>query len=150
MKSKKECFKFIIKITAVHVLTYMICGIMAMFLFNYSSSISELGMRDTHSLIVGLAPLFQIIRGCLFGLVFWLIKDTWMSRKNGWIIMWLLILILGVFNTPATSPGSIEYFIYYEIAPGTWMIELKGMIEILIQTFLFSILSFHFSKPRIK
>ena len=135
--------KFILKVTIIHVVTYIACGMLSMALFDYQSSVEQIGMRDTNSLIVGLAPLFQIFRGFLFGIVLWIIRDVFLSKKNGWLIIWIIILILGVFNTPATAPCSIEYFIYCEPALGTMKVELGGLIEILIQTFLFSILSFY-------
>lgn len=134
---------FILKVTVTHVVTYVICGMLSMVLFDYQSSVEQIGMRDTNSLIVGLAPLFQIFRGFLFGIVLWIIRDVFLSKKNGWLIIWIIILILGVFNTPATAPGSIEYFIYCESGLGTIKVELGGLIEILIQTFLFSIISFY-------
>ena len=99
MSEKKKIVPFILKVTVIHVLTYIACGMLSMALFHYESSVSQIGMRDTNSLIVGLAPLFQILRGCLFGVVLWLVKDTFLSRKNGWLIIWMLILILGVINT---------------------------------------------------
>ena len=139
MKAKS----FILKVTIIHVVTYIICGMLSMTLFDYQSSVEQLGMRDTNSLIVGLAPVFQIFRGLLFGVVLWMIRDVFLSKKNGWLIIWVIILILGVFNTPATAPGSIEYFIYCEPAAGTLKIELGGLLEILMQTCLFSILSFY-------
>lgn len=150
MSIKRECVKFVIRIALIHVLTYIVCGMLAMFIFDYQSSFSQMGMRDTSSIIVGLSPLFQIVRGCLFGLIFWIVKDAFLYKKNGWLIIWLLILILGIFNTPSTAPGSIEYFIYCEPILGAWKVELGGLIEILAQTFLFSVLSFHFVKPRTK
>ena len=150
MQEKKKMIHFILKVMVIHVLTYIACGMLSMALFDYQSSVSQIGMRDTNSLIVGLAPIFQILRGCLFGVVLWIVRDAFLSKKNGWLIIWIMILIFGVFNTPATSPGSIEYFIYCEPVSGAWEIELGGLIEILVQTFLFSILSFYFVKPRTK
>ena len=47
-----------------------------MTLFDYQSSVEQIGMRDTNSLIVGLAPLFQLFRGFLFGIVLWIIRDV--------------------------------------------------------------------------
>lgn len=146
----EEKIRFILKVTIIHVLTYIVCGMFSMILFDYDSSVTQIGMRDTNSLIVGLAPLFQIIRGCLFGVVLWIVRDAFISKQNGWLIIWLLILILGIFNTPATSPGSIEYFIYCEPISSPWKIEWGGLIEILVQTFFFSAISFHFIKPQIK
>lgn len=134
---------FILKVTIIHVVTYIVCGMLSMTLFDYQSSVEQIGMRDTNSLIVGLAPLFQIFRGFLFGIVLWIIRDVFLPKKNGWLIIWIIILILGVFNTPATSPCSIEYLIYCEPVSGTIKVVFGGLIEILIQTFLFSIVSFY-------
>ena len=134
---------FLLKVTMVHVVTYIVCGMLSMVLFAYGTSVEQIGMRDTGSLIVGLAPLFQIFRGFLFAIVLWIMRDVFLPKKNGWLIIWLMILILGVFNTPATAPCSIEYFIYCESAPGTLKITLGGLLEILTQTFLFSIISFY-------
>lgn len=139
----KEMKNFILKVTIIHVITYIVCGMLSMMLFDYKSSVEQIGMRDTSSLIVSLAPLFQIVRGFLFGIVLWIIRDVFLSKKNGWLIIWIIILILGVFNTPATSPCSIEYFIYCEPASGTLKVVFGGLIEILMQTFLFSIISFY-------
>ena len=134
---------FILKVTIIHVVTYIVCGMLSMTLFDYQSSVEQIGMRDTNSLIVSLAPLFQLFRGFLFGIVLWMIRDVFLSKKKGWFIIWIIILILGVFNTPATAPCSIEYFIYCEPAMETMKVELGGLIEILIQTFLFSVVSFY-------
>lgn len=147
MKEKKN---FIVKVTIVHVVTYIVCGMLSMLLFDYKSSVEQIGMRDTGSLIVGLAPLFQIFRGFLFGIVLWMIRDVFLSKKNGWLIIWIIILILGVFNTPATSPCSIEYFIYCKPVSGTTKVVFGGLMEILIQTFLFSTISFYAIKHRKK
>ena len=141
---------FILKVTLIHVVTYIVCGMLSMTLFDYQSSIEQIGMRDTNSLIVGLAPLFQIFRGFLFGIVLWMIRDVFISKKNGWLMIWIIILILGVFNTPATAPCSIEYFIYCEPVSGAAKVVFGGLIEILIQTFLFSIVSFYTIKQREK
>ena len=138
--NKKNC---ILKVTLIHVVTYIVCGMLSMTLFDYQSSVEQIGMRDTNSLIVGLAPLFQIFRGFLFGIVLWIIRDAFISKKNGWLMIWIIILILGVFNTPATAPCSIEYFIYCEPVSGAAKVVFGGLIEILIQTFLFSIISFY-------
>lgn len=134
---------FILKVTIIHVVTYIVCGMLSMMLFDYQSSVEQIGMRDMNSQIISLAPLFQIIRGFLFGIVLWIIRDVFLSKKNGWLIIWIIILILGVFNTPATAPCSIEYFIYCEPVSGTLKITFGGLIEIVIQTFLFSIVSFY-------
>lgn len=144
----KYAVKFISKITIIHVMTYIICGMIFMHVFDYQSTLSQAGMRDTNSLIVGLAPVFQIFRGILFGIVLWFFKESFINRKYGWLILWMMIVIVGIINTPATSPSSIEYLIYYEPSNELWNLEVGGMLEILCQTFLFSVLSFWAVKPR--
>lgn len=146
----KERGKFIFKITIIHIITYVICGIIFMLLFDYQSTLSHAGMRDTNSLIVGLSPVFQIVRGVLFGIVLWLFKNSFINSKNGWLLIWVMIVIVGIFNTPSTAPGSIEYFIYYEPVSELWNLDIGGMLEILTQTFIFSTISFYVVKPRTK
>lgn len=138
----KERSKFIFKITIVHIITYVVCGIIFMTLFDYQSTLAQAGMRDTNSLIVGLAPVFQIVRGVLFGIVLWLFRNSFINSKYGWLIIWMMIVIVGIVNTPSTAPGSIEYFIYYKPVSEPWNLEIGGMVEILTQTFLFSVISF--------
>ena len=134
--------KFIFKITIIHVITYTICGMIFMQLFDYHSTLDQAGMRDTNSLIVGLAPVIQIIRGGAFGIVLWVLRNSFVHNKYGWLIIWMMIVIVGIINTPSTSPGSIEYLIYCKPINEPWNLEVGGMIEILMQTFLFSIFSF--------
>ncbi|MEA5012630.1 MAG: hypothetical protein VB100_13030 [Angelakisella sp.] len=144
----KEPIKFITKVTLVHVVTYVLCGILFMLLFNYQSTLAQAGMRDTNSLIVGLAPVFQIFRGILFGIVLWLYRDSFVDKKHGWLILWAMIAVIGIINTPATSPGSIEYFIYYDLSGIQWNLEIGGTLEILTQTLLFSVCVWQITKKK--
>lgn len=134
----KEKLAFVSKVTAVHVLTYTLCGMLAMALFDYQSSVSAIGMRNTDDLMVRMAPLFQIARGILFGVVLWLLRPAFMERKHGWLVVWATVAIVGIFNTPATSPGSIEALIYFEPAGEPLNTSIGGTVEILAQTLLFS------------
>lgn len=135
-----EKTRFITKVAIIHVLTYIICGIIFSQIFNYQRSLVEsANIRDMNSLLVQMAPLFQIIRGALFGIVLLWFKDSFFGRKYGWLKLWLSLIILGVFNTPATSPFSIEEFIYVIPSNEPLSLRLGGLLEILVQTLLFSI-----------
>lgn len=136
MNKKKT--KFFLKVTITHVLTYIACGIIFSQIFGYQNSLADAGMRDMDSIIVGLAPLFQIIRGLLFAVVLWWIKDAFIEKRYGWLKLWIILMILGIFNTPGTSPGSIEGFIYLLPANEPLSLQIGGLLEILTQTFLFS------------
>lgn len=135
----KEKLAFGTKVTVAHVLTYTLCGFAAMFLFDYQSSVEAIGMRPLDDPIVGLAPVFQIARGALFALVLWLIRPAFLERKHGWLVVWAVIAIVGIFNTPATSPGSIEALIYLKPTGEPLNTSIGGTLEILAQTLLFSV-----------
>lgn len=136
----KEKRNFILKVTIAHVLTYIVCGMIFSQIFSYQNSLSDAGMRDMNSIIVGLAPVFQIIRGLLFAIVLWMIRDVFMNKKYGWLKLWIILIILGIFNTPGTAPGSIEGFIYLLPSNEPLSLQIGGMLEILIQTLIFSII----------
>lgn len=110
--------------------------------FGYQEALKTTNeMRDMNNIIVQLAPLFQIIRGILFGIVVLLIKASFTNKKHDWLRLWFIIIIVGIFNTPATSPFSIEEFIYFKASNLSWNLQLGGLGEVLIQTLLFSLLA---------
>ncbi|MBU5438858.1 hypothetical protein KQI42_12595 [Tissierella sp. MSJ-40] len=139
----EEKFKFIIRVSITHVATYILCGILFSVLFDYQSSLTLNAanyMRDMNSIIVQMAPLFQVIRGTLFGVVFLIFKDSFLDKKLGWLRLWIILLVIGIVNTPSTSPFSIEEFIYYVPSQLSWNLKFGGLAEILTQTLLFSYL----------
>ncbi|ASW43181.1 hypothetical protein [Clostridium isatidis] len=138
----KKNFMFIFKITLIHVLTYIVCGIIFSMFFKYQESLKVTeGFRDMNHIMVQLSPIFQIVRGILFGLVLLLIRQSFHGKKYDWLKLWLIIIVIGIFNTPATAPFSIEEFIYCEPSNMAWNLQLGGLAEILVQTLLFSFLS---------
>jgi hypothetical protein len=131
---------FFLKIIVAHVFTYTLCGIVFMNVFSYWGWIHEQdNWRDTNSIIIHLAPVFQIVRGVLYCIVLFLIKDTIVYSKYGILKLFLIMIILGIFNTPGISPGSIEGFIY-TIDNKPIHIKIGGMIEIMTQNLLFCII----------
>jgi uncharacterized membrane protein len=127
--------------TVVHTLTYFAVGLVAFSLFNYSAQfadpvLSSL-MRQTDDPLVQAGVLFQPIRGVLFGLVFYLLRDVLFRQKNGWLIMWVTLVVIGIISTFGTAPGSIEGLIYTKVSTvGLW----GGEVEVLSQSFLLSVL----------
>lgn len=138
----KENFRFVSKITLIHLLTYTACGITFSMILKYQASLEVTeGFRDMNHIMVRLSPIFQVGRGILFGLVLLLIRNSFQGKKHDWLKLWFLIIAIEIFNTPATAPFSIEEFIYYEPSNIAWNLQLGGLAEILIQTLLFSFLS---------
>lgn len=133
--------RFILKTTGIHILTYILCGIIFSTIFSYNSLFSINGvegfMKGVGGVSTLLGPLVQVIRGILFGVVLLLFKDTFMGKKYGWLKLWAILSIIGIINTPAPAPFSIEGIVYTKLP---LEFHLKVAPEILIQTLLFSYL----------
>jgi hypothetical protein len=137
-------WEIVLKTAASHTLTYFVIGLIAFSLFDYSERFADPAlsslMRPTDDPLVQAGVLFQPIRGILFGLVFYLLRDVLFRQKNGWLIIWITLVVVGMISTFGTAPGSIEGLIYTKAAyEGLW----GGQIEVLTQSFLFSILTWY-------
>jgi hypothetical protein len=125
----------ILKTIATHTVTYFVLGLLASLFFGYGRLFAEtnlnLFMRQTTERLVMAGPLFQPLRGLLFGIVFFLLRDVLFVRKGGWLILWIVLLTIGIINTFGPALGSIEGMIYTNIP--IW-VQLKGLPEVVLQT----------------
>lgn len=145
MKQKRKSpsiGRFIGRFTLIHVITYMIFGILFMFIcgyFDYFSSHDILKdfMRSSDSLIVRLAILIQFIRGSLLAFVLYPFRDTIVNSEKGWLKLFGLLWVLTGIGAVITGPGSIEGFIYTKLGFGN---PLIGLPEITLQMLTFSYL----------
>lgn len=146
MESTKEYspLTVIVKSAIVHTVTYFLIGLLALTLFDYAAKYADpiVGglMRQTNDPMVAAGPLFQIVRGVLFGIVVFLLRDIVLARQKGWLILWAVLVIVGIVSTFGPSPGSLEGLIY-TILP-TWF-HFVGLPEVLLQSFLLSFLTFY-------
>jgi hypothetical protein len=136
----------------VHTVTYFAAGLMAMALFDYTRRFQEpplsLLMRPTSDPLVAGGSLFQPLRGVLFGLVFWLIRDSVFARPGGWLTAWAVVAIIGIVNPFGPAPGSIEGLIYTKIPIS---IQLAGLSEIVVQSLLLAVITCYWvNHPRKK
>lgn len=143
-QSRPTVLEVTIKTIVTHTITYFIMGLLASTLFNYGRLYAEtslnLLMRQTSEPMVMAGPLFQPIRGFLFGIVFFLLRDTLFRRKNGWLVMWILLVVVGILSPFGPSPGSIEGMIY-TVVP--LEIQLIGLPEVLLQALILSVVLFY-------
>ena len=136
----------------VHTVTYFLMGITAMFTMDYAallaSPVMSEYMRPIDDPLVRVSTLFQPIRGALFGLVFYALRESILVRKDGWKISWLMLVVVGILSTFGPTPGSIEGLIYTQIP--LWA-QLKGMPEVTIQALLLAYLSHAWiTRPELK
>ena len=135
--------EIIVKTAVVHTVTYFVVGVMVFVLFDYPKLWSEtaLGamMRPiTHPMVMA-GPLFQPIRGVLFGVVFYMLRGPFFGHPRGWLTMWVMMVVFGILGPFGAPAGSIEGVIY-TVLP--FSIHLKLLPEILVQSFLLSWLVF--------
>jgi hypothetical protein len=99
--------------------------------------------RATDSVLVTAGPLFNIIRGILFGLVLYPFRKMLITQKWGWAYLWALFLVLALFSTIGPGPGSIEGLIYTTVPLSHHLITpWEGML----QTLVFSLLLIRWEK----
>ena len=132
------------KTIVVHTVTYFIVGVVVFNLLDYTARFAapvvSTIMRPTNDPLVAAGPLFQPIRGLLFGIVFYLLRDSFFVKKTGWLTIWIVLVSLGIFSTFAPASGSIEGLIYTKLPIGG---QLIGLIEILAQSLLLAFIAFY-------
>ena len=136
------------RVTLVHFLTYSLVGalffalglnVIVYYENNPDPAIQGYQgiFRATDSAWVAAGPLFNVLRGLLFGLVLYPFRETLVTRKWGWLYLWALFLVLALFSTIGPGPGSIEGLIYTNVPLNH---HLLTPWEGIIQTLAFSLL----------
>jgi len=151
METKNLTFgTFFWRISASHMVTYFIAGILAYNLLNYKELFDtdplSCYMRSTDSAWISAGPALQIIRGLIFSLVLWPFRSIILDNKKGWLKLWILIIGLSILSTTAACPGSIEGM-FYTVIP--FKTQIIGYLEVVPQTCLFSVfvvLWYHYPK----
>jgi hypothetical protein len=127
----------ILKTMLTHTVTYFLMGLAALALLGYADKYADpavsILMRQTTDPLVAAGPLFQVIRGALFGLVIFLLRDLVLERKHGWLTLWAVLVIVGVISPFGAAPASIEGMIYTTLP--LWF-HINGLPEILLQSLL--------------
>ena len=119
-------------------------GLLASTIFEYGRLYAEtdlnLLMRQTSEPMVMAGPLFQPIRGILFGIVFFLLREPLLRSKNGWLVMWITLVVVGILSPFGPTPGSIEGMIYTVLPMG---LHLTGLPEVILQALILSAVLFY-------
>jgi len=144
MRQRRPTFwGVILKTTITHTITYFFIGLLAFTIFNYTNRFAEPGlsslMRQTDHPLVAAGPLFQPIRGFLFGLVFYLLRDRLFRREDGWFVAWVMLVVVGILSTFGPAPGSIEGLIYTTLPVRG---QVAGLSEVLLQSLLLSVITY--------
>ena len=143
-QTRPTLLEALVKTIVTHTVTYFIMGLLASTILDYTRFFAEsalnLMMRQTSDPLVMVGPLFQPIRGRLFGLVFYLLREPFFGKKNGWLVMWIVLVVVGILGTFGPSPGSLEGMLY-TVFP-LW-VHLRGLPEVLLQSLFLSLILFY-------
>lgn len=140
MKAMEIGFRqFFWRITACHMVTYMLLGILAYTIMDYPTQFAEPCsiMVSTDSPRVSLGPALQVIRGLIFAVVLFPFREVILESRHGWLKLWGLFLGLAIFSTAGPASGSVEGLIYTKIPA---VDQVAGLWEVVLQTLLCSIL----------
>lgn len=142
--SQLKLAAIVTKTTVVHTVTYFVAGALAYAFFDYKALWDEpvfnVYMRRMDDPVLMAGPLFQPIRGVLFGVVFYLLRREFFGRAYGWLTIWVVLVVMGMLSTFGPAPGSIEGLIYTTIPFGAQF--GGGSIETLAQALSFSFIVF--------
>jgi hypothetical protein len=133
-----------LKSLVTHTVTYFLAGLIASNLFNYAGLFaipSMTGfMRPITDVWVMIGPLFQPLRGILFALAFYPLRESLFKKKFGWLTSWGLLVIIGILSTYGPTPGSIEGLLYTRVP---LLAHLRGLPEVLFQSLAYSLVLYY-------
>ncbi|XMB66793.1 hypothetical protein RI065_10945 [Mycoplasmatota bacterium zrk1] len=147
MMKNEVLWGYLKRYTIVHVLVYLIVGLISMSLMNYKEGFMSddyfAHFRPLDSPIVRAALLFQVVRGLMIALIIYPFRDKIVGSKHGWLMLFFVLFgltCIGAINAP---PGSIEGFIYTNVSLKAHLI---GMPEIIVQSIGISALFYWWEK----
>lgn len=140
---KRKILGYLGRFSLVHVITYVIVGIIFMKLQDYTSVFTSshqfANFRSLNSPIVRASALFQFLRGSFFALLLYPFYDTIVKSKRGWLLLFGVLWGFTLIGAVSAAPGSIEGLIYTNT---TLKEHLIGIPEVTIQMLAFSWLFF--------
>jgi hypothetical protein len=135
----------VIKTMVAHTITYFLVGALAFFTLGYAKTVYAdpsvaASSRATTDPMVMAGPLFQPIRGILFGIVFYLLRESFFRRPRGWLTLWVTLIVIGILGQFTGGLGSIEGLVYSKV-PAAYQLLL--LPEVFVQTLLLSTLLYY-------
>lgn len=131
-----------LKTSIIHTVTYFLVGLISFAFLDYTAKYADPVvanfMRQTDHPLVAFGPGLQLVRGFLFGIVFYALREVVFPRPRGWLSLWLVLVVVGIIGPFGAAPSSFEG-ILYTILP-TWF-HAAGLPEILVQSGLLAFLT---------
>jgi hypothetical protein len=150
--SQPSFWSILYRTIITHSVTYFLIGILASIFLGYSErmlrpDIAPIIRQITDPILI-VSPWIQPIRALLLAIVFYLLKDVLFNPKNGWLVMWIMLAVVGVLSPFGASWGSIEGMIFFSLPI---VDHIVGWPEVFLQTLLLStILTYWVNHPENK
>lgn len=137
--SQPSFWSILYRTIITHSVTYFLVGILASIFLGYSErmlrpDIAPIIRQITDPILI-VSPWIQPIRALLLAIVFYLLKDILFNPKNGWLVMWIMLVVVGVLSPFGASWGSIEGMIFFSLPI---VDHIVGWPEVFLQTLLLS------------
>lgn len=133
--------RFLARVTACHVVTYFVCGVIAYFAFDYAGASASADvscyLRPIGSKWIPWGPSLNVVRGFIFALALFPFRNVFLQERFGWLKLWGLLFGLCILSTAGPAPGSVEGLIYTQMP---WTVQLLNLRETVAQTLAFSYL----------
>lgn len=133
-----------LRTASVHTVTYFIIGVLSFLFLDYTTKYADPSVanfvRQTNHPLVMAGPFFQIFRGLLFGVVFYVLRESVFPHKRGWLTLWLTLVVVGILSPFGAAPSSIEGMIY-TVLP-TWF-HIVNFPELFVQSGLLAFLTYY-------
>lgn len=123
---------------AAHTATYLLCGLVAQWLFGYAdlwSTPAFAHFRPLDSPWVAMGPASQVLRGLVLAAVLWPFRAAVLEAPRGGLKLWALLVGIGIVSPYGAAPGSLEGFVYLDMPAVS---HLRGLPEVIAQSGLFS------------
>jgi hypothetical protein len=145
MQMQRPAFlETVLKTIVVHTLTYFLLGVVSYLFFDYTARFADpvvaAYFRSTSDPIVTAGVLFQPIRGLLLGALLFLLREPFFQRRNGWLLLWAMLVVVGILSPYVGAPGSLEGLVYTRVP---FALQLTLLPEVILQTLLFAAALFY-------
>lgn len=142
MNNPQPSFRSILYRTVItHTVTYFATGVVASILLGYAARMTRPDVapiiRNITDPILVASPLFQPIRAALLAFVFYLLRDVLFSNRNGWLIMWFMLVVIGILSPFSASWGGIEGMFFFKLPLRD---HIAGWPEVFSQTLILSVI----------
>lgn len=130
--------RFLVRVTAAHVATYTIAGLLASTLLDYRSLWASewfASFRPYDSPWIAAGPALQVVRGLILAAVLYPIRGAFLDARGGWARLWAVLVGVGILSTYAAATGSVEGLIYTRVPLS---VHLHGLPEVVAQAGAFA------------